>query len=125
MIKLLISFGIPFFKYHSTGPHPIDEIKNIRKDLPILIVCSLQDTTVPAENSIKLYDKLIESGHTKAHLLVLSKGKHSKLLQSEQGEIYQNLVHAFYAKYGLPHNQEYAKLGKNMLQKRMIIKKLG
>ncbi len=101
-----------FRRYNRNGIQPIDVVSDIRKDLPILIVCSKEDPLVPCHSSIKLYQKLKESGHSSAHLFIADHGKHSKILEAQDGDTYQAVVHAFYEKYGLPHNAEFALQGK-------------
>jgi len=63
-----------FRGYRRNGVKPIDVVHNIRADLPILIICSLQDTLVPASSSIKLYKRLRETGHNHTYLLLLEHG---------------------------------------------------
>ena len=104
-----------FRRYDRNGMRPIDLVSNIRKDLPILIICSKEDPLVPCHSSVKLYQKLKESGHKAAHLFIADHGKHSKILEAQDGNTYQAVVHAFYEKYGLPHNTQFAQQGKKYL----------
>ena len=97
--------------YEKDGRQPIALVEKIRKDLPILIICSEIDNTIPFTASINLYKKLCKTGHDHAYLFKLKEGKHAKLLWGKDGERYQNVVHAFYKKYGLPHNDEFAQKG--------------
>jgi len=100
-----------FSKYRENGIQAINMVNKIRPNMPILIICSTQDTLVPADSSIRLYKALRESGHECTHLLVVNSGKHSKMLWDKEGATYQNVVHAFYKKYSLPHNEVYAQQG--------------
>lgn len=105
-----------FCKYNPYGIRPIDMVAKIRKDLPILIICSLSDKLVPVWASINLYQALRESGHEHTHLLVLPEGIHGKLIKHEHYSAwYQNVTHAFYKKYQLPHNSQYAERGAHLL----------
>jgi len=104
-----------FRRYDRNGVRPIDLVSKIRKDLPILIICSKKDQLVPCHSSVKLYQKLKESGHNAVHLFITDHGKHSKILEAQDGDTYQAVVHAFYKKYGLPHNTEFALQGKKYL----------
>ncbi|MGB8367170.1 MAG: prolyl oligopeptidase family serine peptidase [Candidatus Babeliales bacterium] len=104
-----------FRRYKRNGIRPIDLVSGIRKDLPIIIVCSKKDTLVPWHSSVKLYKKLKESGHQAVHLFVANHGKHSKILMDKDGHSYQAAVHAFYAKYDLPHDNKLALQGKKYL----------
>ncbi len=105
-----------FSQYKKRATSPLEAAKNVPLDLPILIICSEQDTRVPASSSEKLYDELIRTGHDKAHFVKLTRGVHGSLIQGPDGETYRNAVHAFYKKYGLDHNAEYAELGKDSIE---------
>jgi alpha-beta hydrolase superfamily lysophospholipase len=104
-----------FRQYKRDGIQPIHLISGIRKDLPILIICSKEDQLVPCQSSIKLYKKLKESGHNDVHLFIANYGKHSKILMGQDGDTYQKVVQAFYAKYGFPHDTELALKGMKYL----------
>jgi len=105
-----------FTKYRENGEHPIDHIENIRQDLPIMIICSEEDGVVPCRSTVNLYKKLLECGHEHAYLVKFDTGKHAKLLWSEHGQQLRNVVHAFYEKYELPHNSEFAHHGQALLE---------
>jgi len=106
---------ICFWQYKRDGIRPIDLVSGIRKDLPILIICSLEDRLVPWYSSVKLYQKLKQSGHPSAHLLVVDHGQHAKIWTGPDGDKYQAAVHAFYAKYNLPSDPILALEGKKYL----------
>ena len=80
-----------------------------------VIVCSKEDARVPAWSSEKLADALRESGHTMTHCVTLERGIHGKLIKGPDGDKYRNAVHAFYKKYDLDHNSEWAELGKGLI----------
>ncbi len=101
-----------FSKYRRDGIQPINVVNKIKATMPILIICSTQDNLVPVHSSIRLYKILKESGHENAHLLVVNSGKHAKIFRDIEGITYQNVTHAFYKKYNLPHNEVYAQQGK-------------
>jgi pimeloyl-ACP methyl ester carboxylesterase len=101
-----------FAKYKESGIRPIDQIAKIKKDIPILIICSAKDNLVPTWSSINVYLALKEAGNANVHLLILPQGNHAKLITHDQyGTRYQNVTHAFYQKYNLPHSTEYAQQG--------------
>ncbi len=107
-----------FCQYKPEGIRPIDQIDSIKKDLPILIVCSLEDKLVPAWSSMNLYLALRESGHHNTYLLIVPEGKHAKLIHHNRfGCLYQQVAHAFYCKHGLPHDAYVAQLGMPLLTK--------
>ena len=104
-----------FKKYTRHGWSPAKCIENIPKDIPILIVCSLEDRLVPASTSINIYKKLVESGHEHTYLFVTEHGKHAAILQGPDGVKYQWVVNAFYKKYNLPYDAASAAQGKSLL----------
>jgi len=97
--------------YNPNGIQPIQVVDKISKDIPILLICSKQDGLIPSSSTINLYRKIVESGHTRAHLLELERGPHANLPWGENGGIYRNVVHAFYRHYNLPYNREAALAG--------------
>ncbi len=112
----LVSFI--FCQYKPNGIKPIDQTSAIRKDLPILLVCSLEDRLVPVWSTINLYIALRESGHDNTYLLILPEGKHARLINNQRfGSLYQQITHAFYSKFGLPHDEHLAQLGTPILAK--------
>ena len=106
-----------FTKYHPQGIRPIDVVNQIYSDLPILFVCCAQDKLVPIWSTINLYKKLKESGHTDVHILILSQGSHAHLITHPvQGINFQNVVHAFYKHYHLPHDPLLAAAGAQLFR---------
>jgi pimeloyl-ACP methyl ester carboxylesterase len=114
LIKLT-SPNLFFGKYDSNGIFPIKVAHNINKDIPLLIIASLEDTLIPAANSASIYQKLRELGHEHVYLLLLNKGSHGFLLENDDALIYISTVHAFYKKYNLPYNQTFATQGDAIL----------
>lgn len=108
---------VVFPKYTPAGLHPIDAVINIRKDLPILFICSKQDELVPYQCTLNLYHALRQSGHEHAYILILNHGAHGQLLHKSIGSSYQSVVHAFYKKYNIPHDETLARQGKSRLAK--------
>lgn len=104
-----------FGKFNPRGIFPIKVVHNINKDLPILIIASLQDELIPAHNIASIYNKLRDNEHQHVYFLLLDKGPHAYLLEHEDAHIYLNTVHAFYKKYNLPHNQTFAAQGELIL----------
>jgi len=95
-------------KYKRNGVQSINVVDDIPKDLPILFICSQTDKLIPCESTKRLYAKLREAGHENVHILVLEQGRHANLLREE---LYSWVVHAFYKKYDLPHNEQLAHEG--------------
>ncbi|BDC35061.1 hypothetical protein Noda2021_10190 [Candidatus Dependentiae bacterium Noda2021] len=116
--------SLMFGKYDKAGLAPIDMIDKINKDMPIILICSLEDSAVFPENTIHLYLKLLEAQFTCAHLLLLNKGGHAQLLWGPQGFTYQIVVHAFYKHYGLPHDEILAQEGEQIFKQTQPTKEL-
>lgn len=112
---LYASPNLFFSKFNPQGIFPIKVVQNIQKDLPILIVASLQDDLIPALSTAAIYSKLKESGHDHVYFLLLENGPHGYLLEHEDAHLYLNAVHAFYNKYDLPCNQTLAAHGESIL----------
>ncbi|MCK5632627.1 hypothetical protein KAH94_02680 [bacterium] len=108
------AYTIPWIlrEYKRDGIKPIDVIHNIPKDLPILLICSLEDSLIPVSSTIALYNRLCQTGHKKAHLLILDYGKHSKLVIGPDYQRYKEVCHAFCKEYGLSYDKQLAQAGK-------------
>jgi len=104
-------------RYNKNGLHPKDVVEKISKDIPIIFVCSKKDGMIPYQSTINLYKQLIKSGHTYVHLLVLESGNHGFLIWGPDGDKYQNVIHAFYRRYNLPHNEQFATEGQALFEK--------
>ncbi len=113
----IANFAKKIMAYKEDGIQAIDLVDGIPQDLPILIIASEEDQRVPIQSTLALYNKLIQTGHYNVHLLILKKGRHGKLFGGYEGQKYQNVVHAFYKKYDLPHTKTFAKFGKKHLTK--------
>lgn len=102
--------------YTNDGIHPIDSVKNISPEIPLLFICSAQDTEVPWKSSAMLYKILRENNHHKAHILFIS-GSHGWIMEGQHKNLYRSVVHAFYKYYGIEHNQAYAKEGEGFFKR--------
>lgn len=104
-----------FEKLDIQGIFPLDLISHIPQYVPVLIIGSHSDDVVPITSVQKLYATLRRTGHQHAYLLALTQGQHGRLVKGEQREIYVSCVHAFYERYGLPHNRDLAQQGQQIL----------
>lgn len=102
---------ISFAQYDPKGPQPINGVEKIDRTIPILLVCSQEDSLIPVSSTRRLYEALRKTGHKKVHLLVTRYGKHANIINGKDGTLYRNVVHAFYKKYGKPYNAEWARAG--------------
>lgn len=100
-------------KYKPDGISPIDLVDQFPKNLPILFSTSEKDDEVPMACTVNLYNELRKAGHQKAHLLILKNSSHPNYMYDdpEDTQKYEQAVHAFYKKYGMPYNQELALAG--------------
>jgi len=106
-----------FFKeYHKAKNAPIDLVEYLPNTIPILFICTSEDTIVPAGSTKRLYAALRNLGHEHVYLVEFPSGIHANIVWGMYGREYHAVIHAFYAKYGLPHNQELAALGKPRLE---------
>lgn len=105
------------FPWHKQtgGIHPENVISSIPVTMPILLISSKEDATVPASSVMSLFSILKKSGHTEVYLLVTEHGAHAKVLWGPDGEQYQTVTHAFLARYGLPHDAVLAERGAALL----------
>ncbi len=55
-------------------------------------------------------------GHTNIHILILDHGAHAWLMTGKSKEAYLNVVHAFYKKYNIEHNSDYAAEGEERFE---------
>ncbi len=97
------------------GIFPLDVIGHIPGHVPMLIIGSHSDDVVPIASVRRLYATLKRTGHAHVYLLELTKGRHGRLIQGDQGHLYASCVHAFYARYGLPHIPELIDEGQCIL----------
>lgn len=95
--------------------HPEALVGDIPLALPILLICSKKDTVIPCTSTINLFNLLKNTGHTEVYLLVTEHGAHSKILWGQDGEHYQAVTHAFFARYKLPHDADWAARGADLL----------
>jgi len=104
-------FGWMFPRYNPKGLQPITSAKTISKDVPIFIFCSKDDELIPVSQTIEFYKELRDSGHTKAHILIVDHGAHAKILVDKDAQTTRNTIHAFYKAYNIPHNAAWADAG--------------
>lgn len=105
-----------FHDLNINGLFPINTVTKINKNIPILLVHSQKDAVIPITSVYTLYIALRTSGHDHVYLLDLPSGDHGKLMFSSNALAYQNVVHAFYKKYNLPHHAQSAYKGEKILK---------
>lgn len=93
------------------GIFPSNQINKIETDIPMLFVSVENDASIPLKCVLNLIEQRKDAKHQHVHHIHLQNGKHGNLMSGEDAEKYQNAGHAFFARYGLPHNAEFAKSG--------------
>ena len=106
-----------FTGYDPEGINPLAVVDKIDKKTPIMFIHALDDDFVSVDSSRALYYKLLESGHDDVYLLELKHGQHGKYNLGSDASKYEETVHAFYKKYGIPYTAELAKKGEQYLAK--------
>lgn len=103
--------------YKSNGLKPLRSITKIDKAMPILFIHSKQDGLVSFDSSKTLYAKLKRRGYKNIHFLELENKAHCKYQKGDGALKYRDTVHAFYRKYNIPHNKDFADRGQELLDK--------
>jgi len=104
-----------FKKYTRHGNSPANCLEFIPHDMPILIICSKEDTLVPYTSSMEVYKKLIQTGHKNTYIFVTDHGKHAEIIKGTNGQHYQWVVNAFYKKFNLSYVASDAEKGESIL----------
>jgi hypothetical protein len=86
--------------FKTDGPNAVQSVPNLPKDLPIILIASKADTTVPFQCSVKLYESMINNGFTNVQLVLLNKPDHNEYLSHNEldTQTYMNAVQDFYKK---------------------------
>lgn len=99
------SFAFP--NYSTCALSPIDYVTYIPDEIPVLFICSKQDSLIPTWSTKRLYNKLKSSrtprGIDNVYLTETEYGHHANILGSNEHQ-YRRAVHAFYKKAGLPES---------------------
>lgn len=96
------------------GPFPSQLVNQIPLNLPIIFIHSKKDSLVPINSSRNLYIALRRRGHEHVYLVELASGKHGHLLEGKDYYYYYSMVHCFYKKYGLPHDETAVKYSEHL-----------
>lgn len=102
-------------KYNPNDMHPIDHASKIHHQTTLLFVCSKEDEMTPPSSIIKLYEKVIKSGHPNAYLLILDQGAHCDFFNWQEHHKYRAAVHALLKRTGYSHDPESATQGEEIL----------
>jgi len=72
-----------FKNYNPKGDKPIDKVRNIPNNQPVLIAYTTKDNLIPASSSVKLAEELVKSGHTDVYLYGADVGSHSNIVLAD------------------------------------------
>lgn len=113
--KKLFSFIYP--GHDLNGIQPIELVDQFPKDIPVLLITSKKDSVVPCKTTWNLYYELKDAGHPHVYILELDHSSHPRYMMDNENDkiAYQAVVHAFYAKFNLAHNCQYAQWGQELL----------
>jgi len=105
-----------FPNFNPEGILPKNCAAKMPKEIPILLVCSNEDVIIKNTNSVDLFLRMKSAGHNKVYLLNLMHGEHAGILESQDGETYRNVVHAFYRHHNRPYNKSWAEAGQKRFE---------
>jgi fermentation-respiration switch protein FrsA (DUF1100 family) len=106
----LVKLCFPLYKKGSASPEEsIALIKD--KNLPILLLHSKDDATIPFAHAYMFYKAFKDNGFKHVYLATVN-GKHSYSLQADPAT-YLTAVHSFYKKHNLPYHAEHATANMN------------
>ncbi len=103
-------------QFDRNGISPLSQVQHIKSQTPIALITSVADRMVPCQCTINLYNALKKQG-CNVHILILKNSAHPLYPCGSEKEIYQNFVHAFYQKHGLPYIAEFAVQGQELINK--------
>jgi fermentation-respiration switch protein FrsA (DUF1100 family) len=97
--------------YNWYGPQPITSIPTIAKNIPLLFIHSCDDMITPVYCSQLLSKIARDNGNNDVYYLELSSATHGQYQLSHEAQKYQDIVHAFYQRYNIPHDPAAAARG--------------
>ena len=95
--KMIMHTRFPLIDFE--GIMPLKTAHWLPKELPMIFIHSKEDSVVPFESSVILYDIVCKNGNNNASFLQLEHGAHGKLMHGLQAELYQNTVKEFLKKH--------------------------
>lgn len=112
--KKIVNVAFPLVDLE--GIFPIQHLHLLPKEVPILLIHSQHDGVVPINCSRRIYQTLRLLGHEHTYFLELKTSSHARALCGHEKKQYENVVHALYKKYNLPHHDLYALDGQKLLE---------
>jgi hypothetical protein len=106
--EMLYGFFRALFPNHRYQESSIlERVHNIPQELPMLIIHVKGDSVVYDGDIQALLQKLLETGHTRVHVLLLD-NKHLDHYTMSTAPVYPQAINAFLQTYDLPHDHELA-----------------
>ena len=109
-------------QFKASGPSPEKLVEKFPPNVPVLFVTSIQDGTVSSEDTEALARQLAARKQNEVYLLKLQHSSHIGYFSEhvEDTKNYEQLVHALYERYALPHVPAWAEAGRELLQKTLL-----
>jgi len=85
-------------KHNPAGPHPIDSVANIPREMPIFISYTKEDGLIPPSSTVKIAEKLVQTGHNNVYLWGANKGEHGYIIHGPDRAVYEKVAKAFVRK---------------------------
>jgi predicted esterase len=113
------------FAYKDEGASPAKSIECFPQNIPVVFVSSKIDKEVPYASCKKLAQALADRGKNKVYLLTLNSSSHPNYMCDDEQDKhrYQAFIHAVYKEYELPHDENLAKLGAELLSESILTPK--
>mmetsp|Transcript_8074 Transcript_8074/g.8942 ORF Transcript_8074/g.8942 Transcript_8074/m.8942 type:complete len:322 (-) Transcript_8074:38-1003(-) len=105
-----------FPKYDPKGPAPGNLVDQFPPGVPVVFISSKIDKVVPFSSTLKLANALAKRQKNEVYFINLTASSHPYYPLSNQDDknAYAYGLHAIYKIHDLPHNVEYARLGKDI-----------
>lgn len=111
------------YGYNPTAPSPIDHVNDFPENTPVVFITSKRDTIVSPANTENIARALSNRNKNDVYLLVLNNSRHPYYMYDDVNDRtkYETFIHAIYRKYGLEHNVELARAGKQYIQEAQLL----
>lgn len=97
--RLVLRKLVPAYK--EQGPHPIEQIKYVSSQIPLLFIACEGDDIIKPENTQAVVEAGLAVGHPAISTICLPDGEHGNILWYESGPAYAQAVYDFYQLYDI------------------------
>lgn len=88
--------------YRPGGTQAIHSVKDIPKDMPIIIIHALEDPQISIDDASALYHALRKTGHNNVYFLRVYSNDHLYIIKRDDDKL-KNQIHTILKKHGLLH----------------------